>query len=98
MTLFEIGTAAKLIDRKLIVPNSTVGREDTEISVVYLRAGYGPEDYPSHTEWDARRLLELSRANKCPTIISQTTCKKVQQVLTMPGILEKYAPGGRRIT
>ena len=62
-----------------------------EISVVYFRAGYIPEDYRSNKQWEARRLLESSRAIKCPTIITQLAgCKKVQQVLTMPGVLERY--------
>ena len=93
MTLNEIATSAKLDDcRRLIVPQFTAEQSTQEISVVYLRAGYGPGDYPSDTEWNARRLLEQSRAIKCPTIITQLAgCKKVQQVLAMPGVLERYS-------
>jgi hypothetical protein len=29
-----------------------------EVAVVYFRAGYSPDDYPSEREWDARRLVE----------------------------------------
>ena len=62
-----------------------------EVSVVYYRCGYGPEDYLSEKQWEARRLLELSMAIKCPNILAQlTTCKKVQQALTMPNALERY--------
>ena len=62
-----------------------------EVSVVYYRCGYGPEDYPSESEWKARHLLETSLAIKCPNILAQlTTCKKVQQALTMPKALERY--------
>jgi glutathione synthase len=92
MTLFEIGTMAKL-DRgsRLLVPVAADNGGTQEISVVYFRAGYIPGDYSSNTQWEARRLLESSRAIKCPTIITQLTgCKKVQQALTIPGVLERY--------
>lgn len=60
-----------------------------EISVVYFRAGYGPSDYTSSTDWDTRKTLELSRAIKCPSIAVQLAgAKKVQQVLAEPGELE----------
>ncbi|CCG82387.1 Putative uncharacterized protein [Taphrina deformans PYCC 5710] len=62
-----------------------------EISVVYYRAGYGPEDYLSKTEWDSRKMLELSLAIKCPSIITQLAgSKKVQQVLSEPAVVENY--------
>jgi len=65
--------------------------EILEISTVYFRAGYGPYDYPTQTEWDARRHLERSRAVKCPTIATQLAgAKKVQQELTVPGVLERF--------
>ena len=92
LTLPQIAQSARLDrDRRLIVPKVTAGGETSEISVVYFRAGYGPADYPSESEWNARKLLELSRAIKCPTIITQLAgCKKIQQVLSMPGVLERY--------
>jgi hypothetical protein len=92
MCLSEIGTFAYLDDnRSLMVPVVAMERAVVEVSVVYFRAGYGPGDYPSEREWQARGLLERSRAIKCPTIITQLTgCKKVQQVLAMPGVLERY--------
>lgn len=92
MTLAEVAASAKLDDnRRLIVPNITAEQGAREISVAYFRAGYGPDDYPSRREWDARRLVELSRAIKCPTIITQLAgCKKIQQVLSNPGILERF--------
>jgi len=92
MTLPEIAESAKLQDRRLIVPKNTATQDTQEISVVYLRAGYGPGDYSDENMWRARKLLELSRAIKCPTIITQLAgCKKVQQVLAMPGVLERYS-------
>jgi len=48
---------------------------------------------PLRLKWDARRLLESSGAIKCPTIITQLAgYKKVQQVLAMPNVLERYLP------
>jgi glutathione synthase len=35
-----------------------------EVSVVYFRAGYGPDDYPSNREWAARLAIERSLAIK----------------------------------
>lgn len=53
-----------------------------EVAVVYLRAGYGPGDYPTPSDWDARYHLERSAAIKCPTVLTQLAgAKKVQQVL-----------------
>jgi len=92
LTLPQIAQSAQLDhDRRLIVPRVTAEGETSEISVVYFRSGYGPADYPSKSEWNARKLLELSRAIKCPTIITQLAgCKKIQQVLSMPDVLERY--------
>lgn len=53
-----------------------------EVAVVYLRAGYGPGDYPNTSDWDARYHIERSAAIKCPTVLTQLAgAKKVQQVL-----------------
>jgi glutathione synthetase len=65
--------------------------QPVEISVVYFRAGYTPDDYPTQTHFDTRLLLERSRAIKCPTIQLQLAGgKKVQQALTKPGVLESF--------
>lgn len=56
-----------------------------EVSVAYLRAGYGPSDYPDATAWEARHHLERSGAIKCPTVLTQVAgTKKVQQLLATP--------------
>lgn len=56
-----------------------------EVAVVYLRAGYGPGDYPDQQAWNARYHLERSAAIKCPTVLTQLAgTKKVQQVLATP--------------
>ncbi|KAI9003379.1 glutathione synthase [Hyaloraphidium curvatum] len=62
-----------------------------EVAVVYYRAGYTPVDYPSEKEWEARLLIERSRSVKCPSAAYHLTgTKKIQQVLALPGILEKF--------
>lgn len=56
-----------------------------EVTTVYFRAGYSPDDYPRDEDWDARLHLERSRAIKCPSILTHLAgCKKVQQVLATP--------------
>ena len=65
--------------------------ERVEVAVVYLWAGYAPEDYPSARQWEARTLLERSHAIKCPCIEHQLAgSKQVQQQLTRAGELERF--------
>lgn len=62
-----------------------------EISTVYYRAGYSPNDYRTAMHYNTRFLLERSRAIKCPTIPLQLAGgKKVQEVLMQPGVLEHF--------
>lgn len=62
-----------------------------EISTVYYRSGYMPHEYPTPTHYTTRCYLEQSRAIKCPTIALQLAGgKKVQEVLTQPGVLERF--------
>jgi glutathione synthase len=62
-----------------------------EISTVYFRAGYMPNEYPTLMHYTTRFLLERSKAIKCPTIALQLAGgKKVQEVLTQPGVLERF--------
>ncbi|POI30591.1 hypothetical protein CIB84_005657 [Bambusicola thoracicus] len=64
-----------------------------EVAVVYYREGYVPSNYDQQN-WEARLLLERSRAVKCPDIATQLAgTKKVQQELSCPGTLEKLLPG-----
>ncbi|KAJ5350063.1 Glutathione synthase N-terminal eukaryotic [Penicillium brevicompactum] len=56
-----------------------------EVTTVYLRAYYSPDEYTSSRDWEARTHLERSAAIKCPTVLNQLSgCKKVQQVLAEP--------------
>eukprot|EP00731_Ephydatia_muelleri_P025992 Em0018g92a len=62
----------------------------TEIAVVYYRAGYTPQDYPSEKEWDVRLLMERSKATVSPCASYHLVgTKKVQQALAAPGVLER---------
>ncbi len=66
--------------RQLFLNHPVLGK--VEVSVVYYRAGYGPSDYTSTSDWQTRKTLELSAAIKCPSIAVQLAgAKKVQQVL-----------------
>ena len=62
-----------------------------EVSLVYFRAGYSPDDYASQSDWSARTQIELSNCIKCPNIAYHLAgTKKVQQVLAIPGMLERF--------
>ena len=90
----ELSDSAKLDppSRKLLVLDlNHRTAPPIEISTVYFRAGYAPVDYVNDRNFEVRDLLERSRAIKCPSIALQLAgSKKVQQVLTQPGVLEKY--------
>lgn len=68
------------------------------MSVVYFRAGYEPGHYPSQNEWDARYMIEISKAIKCPSIHYHLAgTKKVQQALAKPGILNRFLTDDTKI-
>lgn len=91
-TLEDLSTTASLHgNERVLVLQSPVSHAPIEISVVYFRTGYSPEDYSTDKAWDVRLMLERSHAIKCPTIALQLVgSKKAQQVLVEPGVLEKY--------
>lgn len=91
-TLTEIHKFGKLGPKKELIVNDVVA------SVVYFRAGYDPQHYPSQNEWDARLLIEKSYAIKCPSIQYQLAgTKKVQQALAKPGILSRFIKDSTQI-
>ena len=68
------------------------GARVERVGLVYFRAGYTPNDYPSEKEWAARSLVERSAAAKCPSAAYQLAgSKKVQQALAAPGATERFA-------
>ncbi len=62
-----------------------------QVSVIYFRCGYSPDQYPTEREWEARLLMERSRAIKSPSIhYHLAATKKVQQELAKTGALERF--------
>lgn len=62
-----------------------------EIAIVYQRSGYMPTDFVTEKDWQTRLLIERSHAIKCPDIAYHLAgAKKVQQVLALPGNVEKF--------
>ncbi|AGO12837.1 AaceriACR284Cp [[Ashbya] aceris (nom. inval.)] len=68
-----------------------------EISVVYFRTCYSPDDFASELDWKNRLLLEVSYAIKAPNLLTQLSgTKKVQQLLSQEAVLAKFLPADRR--
>lgn len=66
-------------------------KEEEEIAVVYFRTGYSPSQYKDEQDWEARRVLELSQAIKCPNVDLQLlTFKKIQEMLSYETIWEEH--------
>ncbi|KAH9960106.1 glutathione synthase [Russula dissimulans] len=93
-TFAELGTTASVsASRALLIAPASPGLdvEPVEISVVCYRAGYAPTDYASPADYATRALLESSLAVQCPSLALQLAgAKKVQEVLTRPGMLERF--------
>ena len=72
-------------DRTLLYTPPHAPDKVYEVSTIYYRAGYSPDDYRGPGDWTARLHLERSRAIKCPGILTHLAgCKKVQQILATP--------------
>ncbi|KAG5952299.1 hypothetical protein E4U53_001191 [Claviceps sorghi] len=83
--IMEYTALAQTEKRELLYSSLINPEAKYEVAVVYMRAGYGPGDYPSQRAWDARCHLERSHAIKCPSVLTQLAgTKKVQQVLATP--------------
>ncbi|CAB3405253.1 unnamed protein product [Caenorhabditis bovis] len=68
----------------------------SRVAVVYFRAGYSPDHYPTRREWDARTIIELSTAIKSPWIgLQLVNTKKTQQVLADDGVVERFVGAPR---
>jgi len=84
-TLTDIAQRAQLGDNNVLL------LDGQEISVCYFRAGYGPKDYPEEEQWNARYMMEISRAIKCPSAAYQLVgTKKIQQIFSNTQVLEKF--------
>lgn len=60
--------------------DGTLTVDGKDVAVVYLRAGYSPDDYPTQQEWEGRFKLEISDA------------PKVRSALLMLGALSLSVP------
>jgi len=89
--VYEQGSLEKKQELVLTWAEELGCQKRIHVSVVYYRAGYTPRDYPSNDEWLARRLIERSRAIKCPNAIYHLLgSKTVQPILGKEGVLERY--------
>jgi len=62
-----------------------------EVAIVYQRSCYKPSDFTSEADWQTRLMIERSLAIVCPNIAYHLAgTKKVQQVLTLPGGVERF--------
>lgn len=78
LTLTEIDTHVILHTEENQGNYYQVTYNGIELSVIYYRSGYTPDDYFGPKEWSARLLLERSFAIKCPSIAYHLVgCKKV---------------------
>uniref|UniRef100_A0A5S6QAI3 Glutathione synthetase n=1 Tax=Trichuris muris TaxID=70415 RepID=A0A5S6QAI3_TRIMR len=65
--------------------------EDVEIAVVYFRTGYSPDHFDGDSAWRTLRLIETSKAIKCPWVgFHLAGTKKVQQMLCNPENLNRF--------
>ncbi|KAI8874089.1 glutathione synthase [Ramicandelaber brevisporus] len=93
-------TFAELHDEAVLDEGSLVLRlgDGRQVSVVYYRSAYTPDDYKTEDAWEVRLRIERSRALKCPSIAWQLAgSKKVQQVLALPGTLERFVDSAEDI-
>ena len=85
-TLAQTRVPVGLSSRPLIYTPPHSPNTQYEVSVVYFRSCYAPDDYNFSSAWKSRHHLERSAAIKCPSILTHLAgSKKVQQVLATPG-------------
>ncbi len=76
---------------ELTINKQTLYYQNYKVAVVYYRAGYTPNDYPSEKQVEARKILEHSNAINCPSISLQLMgLKKIQQLTSNRSVLLKY--------
>jgi glutathione synthetase len=90
-TFDQLQHAASLDPSSSALLLQTTEGSEVEISTVYYRAGYTPNDYTTSAHYDVRQRLERSMAIKCPSIALQLAgSKKIQAVLAKPGVAESF--------
>nr|CAH7746478.1 unnamed protein product [Callosobruchus chinensis] len=84
-------TLTQMAERASLSKDKELMIDGMVVAVIYFRSGYQTDAYPSQKEWDARLLMERSKAIKCPSIQYHLAgTKKVQQELCKPGVLELF--------
>ncbi|KAJ2335820.1 Glutathione synthetase [Coemansia sp. RSA 2681] len=84
-------TFGDILDKCAIGDDNRLFMGEKEVAVAYYRSGYAPTDFPGEKEWDGRWLVERSRAISVPNLAYHLAgCKKIQQVLAQPGIVERF--------
>eukprot|EP00771_Trimastix_marina_P002905 gnl/Trimastix_PCT/4079.p1 GENE.gnl/Trimastix_PCT/4079~~gnl/Trimastix_PCT/4079.p1 ORF type:complete len:524 (+),score=101.12 gnl/Trimastix_PCT/4079:37-1608(+) len=96
-TLHDIATHSTLSPKGHLLythtPHGDTPCKSYEITLCYFRTGYIPKFYPSESLWDARAMIERGKCFRCPTVGAQlVNFKRVQQVLALPGVLERFFP------
>jgi len=65
--------------------------DNLEVAIVYQRSCYIPSHFTSDADWETKLMIERSLAIVCPNIAYHLAgTKKVQQVLSQPGVIEKF--------
>ena len=84
--VLEVTTISKSRGNALVYRATALpGHATFEVSVIYFRAGYSPDEYRDSKDWQARLHMERCAAIKCPSVLTQLAgCKKIQQVLATP--------------
>uniref|UniRef100_A0ACD5YLD8 Uncharacterized protein n=1 Tax=Avena sativa TaxID=4498 RepID=A0ACD5YLD8_AVESA len=97
--LCSLKTLSEVEAEGQVLPDGTLVVDGKKVAVVYFRAGYTPNDYPSEAEWSARLLMEQSSAVKCPSISYHLVgSKKIQQELAKPNVLERFLENKEEIS
>ncbi|KAI3407379.1 hypothetical protein GPALN_002322 [Globodera pallida] len=88
LTLQECG------EKLILDPNdSSLSYNGRKVAIIYQVNFISEKDWRTETEWDIRRKLERSTAILTSNAHSElASSKKVQQVLALPGMLERFLP------
>ncbi|KAI3407377.1 hypothetical protein GPALN_002320 [Globodera pallida] len=80
--------------RPILDPNdSSLLYNGRKVAIIYQVNFISEKDWRTETEWDIRRKLERSTAILTSNAHSElASSKKVQQVLALPGMLERFLP------
>ncbi|CDK24657.1 unnamed protein product [Kuraishia capsulata CBS 1993] len=88
LTLSEVESSTAIDEATRALKLKSTGQT---ISVVYYRSAYAPYEFTSEKDWHARYYLEITRAVKCPSLLTQLSgAKKIQQVLTSKAVLGQF--------